>query len=254
MGQWGEMSRILGKGLEMAKRNDSRRWTVLYQLELAWLREQAFDFEAAGEICEQAHEQALKIGHPYTESLSLILLGMARLGLGQLDAAFRCFSEVAARLDRERILMDWILRLPLHDGLGRYWLAQGELARARREAEALRELAAQPGERTYLALAHRTLAEIAMATQQWGEAENEVSRALIALEGTEAPSAEWRVCATTAQLYEQLGHVAEAARHWRRSADALDRLAESLGADDQLRESLSAVPSAQLIQRRAKAR
>src|SRR5262245_55516924 len=36
-GRWGEMSRILGKGLEMAERNESRRWTVLYQLELAWL-------------------------------------------------------------------------------------------------------------------------------------------------------------------------------------------------------------------------
>ena len=119
--------------------------------------------------------------------------------------------------------MDWILRLLLHDGLSRYWLAQGELAQARREAEALRELAAPPGERSYLALAHRTLAEIAMAAGRWDEAENEVSRALAALEGKDAPSAEWRVCATAAQLYEQLGHIAEAARHWRRSADALDR-------------------------------
>jgi len=96
LGRWGEMSRILGKGLEMAERNESHRWTVLYQLELAWLHEQAFDFEAAREMCQRAHEQALKIGHPYTESLSLILLGMARLGLGQREAAFRCFGEVAA--------------------------------------------------------------------------------------------------------------------------------------------------------------
>jgi len=253
LGRWGEMSRILGKGLEMAERNKSHRWIVLYKLELAWLREQAFDFEAAGEMCEQAYEQALEIGHPYTESLSLILLGTARMGQGRRNAAFRCFSEVAARLDSERILMDWILRLPLHDGLSRYWLAQGELTRARSEAEALRELAAPPGERTYLALAQRTLAEIAMAAGQWDEAENEVSRALAALEGTEAPLAEWRVCATTAQLYEQLGRVAEAARHWRRSADALDRLAESLDEDDRLRKSLNTDPSAQLIRRRARA-
>jgi hypothetical protein len=150
--------------------------------------------------------------------------------------------------------MDWILRLPLHDGLSRYWLAHGELAQARREAEALRELAAPPGERTYLALAHRTLAEIAMVAGQWDEAENEASRALAALEGTDAPLAEWRVYATAAQLYEQRDHVAEATRHWRRSADALDRLAGSLGEDDQLRESLNTDPSVQLIQRRARAR
>lgn len=253
LGQWGEMRRILGHGLEMAERNESHRWTVLYKLELAWLQEQAFDFEAASEMCEQAHEQARKIGHPYTESLSLILLGMARLGLGQRETAFRCFSEVAERLERGRILMDWILRLLLHDGLSRYWLAQGELARARREAEALRDLATPPGERTYLALAHRTLAEIAMAARQWDEAETEVSLALSTLKGAEAPLAEWRVCATAAQLYEQLGHTTEAADHRRRSAGTLNRLADSLGEGDRLRQSLDANMGAQTIQRRAHA-
>ncbi|MCI0390794.1 MAG: AAA family ATPase [Acidobacteria bacterium] len=247
LGQWGEMRRILGHGLEMAERNEHQRWTVLYQLEMAWLHEQAFDFEAAREMCEQAYEQARKIGHPYTESLSIILLGMAHLGLEQREAAFQCFSKVAERLERERSLMDWILRLLLHDGLSRYWLAQDELAPARREAESLSELAASPGERTYLALAHRTLAEIAMAAQQWDEAENVVSRALSALEGAEAPLAEWRVCATAAQLYEQLGRTTDAAHHWRRSAEVLDRLADSLGEADQLRQSMGANPAVQAI-------
>jgi len=232
LGQWSEMRRILSQGLEMAERNEHHRWTVLYQLELAWLREQAFDFEAAREMCEQAHEQARKIGRPYTESLSLILLGLAHLGLDEREAAFRCFSEVAERLERERSLMDWILRLLLHDGLSRYWLAQGEFAQARREAAALRDLAASPGERTYLALAHRTLAEIAIANQQLDEAENEVSLALAALEGAEAPLAEWRVCATAAQLYEQVGRTDEAADHRRRSAETLSRLAGSLSEEE----------------------
>ncbi|HKQ73096.1 MAG TPA: AAA family ATPase [Blastocatellia bacterium] len=254
LGQWGKMRRILSRGLEMAERNEHTRWTVLYRLELAWLHEQALDFESARAMCEQAHEQALKIGHPYTELLSLILLGVARLGLGQPEAAFRYFREVAERMERERSLMDWILRFLLHDGLSRYWLARGELEPARREAEALRELAAAPGERTYLALAHRTLAEIAMAAQKWDDAENEVSPALSALEGVEAPLAEWRVCETAAQLYEQLGRAGEADRHWRRSADAIVRLVESLGEDDHLRESLTANPSMQAICRKAKVR
>src|SRR5262245_17223564 len=160
------MRRILDHGLKMADRNESHCRTALCQLELAWLRERAFDFEAARETCEQAHEQARKIGHPYTESLSLILLGMARPELGQRQAAFRCFSEVAERMKRERILMERILRFLLRDGLSHYWLAQGELERTRREAEALRELAAPPGEWTYPALAHRTLAEVALAAQR----------------------------------------------------------------------------------------
>jgi len=140
--------------------------------------------------------------------------------------------------------MDWVLRILLHDGLSRYWLAQGELSPARREAQALREQAARPGERTYLALAHRTLAEIAMAVRQWDEAENEISRALIAIEGAEAPLAEWQVCATAAQLYEQLGRTTEAADNKRRSAETLSRLAGSLSEADRLRQSLLAIPTA----------
>ncbi len=254
LGRWGEMRRILSQGLEMAERNEHSRWTVLYQLELAWLHEQALDFETACEICERAHEQALKIGHPYTELLSLILLGRARLGLGQREAAFRCFLTVIDRLERERSLMDWVLSILLRDGLSRYWFSQGDLVRARNEAETLRDLAAPSGERTYLSLAHRTLAEIALAAQQWDLAEREASLALSVLEVIDAPVAEWRVCATTAQLHEHLGHTAEAARYWRRSANALDRLVESLGEDDQLRESLITHPSAKAIQRRARTR
>jgi len=238
LGQWGEMRRILSHALEMAERNEHQRWMALYQLELAWLHEQAFDYEGAREMCEQAHEQARKIGHPYTESLSLILLGKAHLGMGQGEAAFRCFNEVAGRMERERSLMDWILRILLQDGLSRYWLAEGQLAQARREAETMLELVAPPGERTYLALAHRMLAEIAIATQRWDEAETEISRALAALEGAEAPLAEWRVCATAAKISNQLSDTTEAAQHMRRSAEMLNMLAGSLSEDDPLRQSL----------------
>lgn len=255
-GRWGEMLRIVGEGgsgLEMAERNEHCRWAVLFRLELAWLHEQAFDFERTRELCEQAYDEARKVAHPYTESLSLILLGMAHLGVERREAAFRCFSEVTDRLDRERSLMDWILRIPLHYGLSRYWLTQGDLAGARREAESLCELASAPGERTYLALSLQTLAEIAMAADDWEGAEVAIARALTAIEGAEAPLAVWRVCATAARLCEQLGRISEAADHWRRSAETLNRLAGSLDGADRLRRSLGANPAAQTIQRRAHA-
>jgi tetratricopeptide (TPR) repeat protein len=199
-GRWGEMRRILDHGLEMADRNEHHRWAVLYRLQLAWLHAEAFDFERAREMCEQAHEQARKIHHPYTESLGLILMGRANLGLDRNEAALQCFNQVATSFDRERSLMDWILRMPLHYGLSRYWLAQRQPAQAREHIQRVSELAALPGERTYLALAHQTLAEIDMAEEQWEDAEVEVSKALAVIEGAEIPLAEWRVCETAAQL------------------------------------------------------
>jgi hypothetical protein len=68
MGRWGEMRRILDEGLEMAERNESRRWELLFQMEQAWLYMQAFDLEPGRVICERALEQARRIQHPYTES------------------------------------------------------------------------------------------------------------------------------------------------------------------------------------------
>jgi tetratricopeptide (TPR) repeat protein len=254
LGRWGELQIIVGKeggGLEMAERNEHHRWAVLFRVELAWLHEQAFDFERAREMCEQAYEQARQMGHLYTESLSLILLGMAHQGLDQHKAAFRCFSEVVVRSERERSLMDWVLQIPLHYALSRYWLSQGNPAQARQAAERACEMAATSGEKTYLALGHQTLAEVAMIERDWDQAETAITRALSVLKGAKAPLAEWRVCATAAQLYERLSRAADAAQHWQRSAEVLSRLADSLGKDHHLRQSLLTNITVQAIQRRA---
>jgi hypothetical protein len=101
-------------------------------------------------------------------------------------------------------------------------------------------LAGQPGERTYLALGKSLLAKIALAEQQWEQAEAELLQALAVLEGVEAPLAAWRVYATAAQLYEQRGRSMEARRYWTRSAAVRTQLADSLGNARELRQSLLA--------------
>jgi CheY-like chemotaxis protein len=137
-----------------------------------------------------------------------------------------------------------------------YWVARGLLAqrdyqRARQEAVQVCELAAQPGERTYLALGRRALAEIAMAEQNWDQAEAELAPAQAVLEGVEAPLAEWRVYATAARFHQQRRRKAEANSYWARSAAVLHRLADSLGDADDLRQSLLSHPTVQAILRRA---
>jgi DNA-binding winged helix-turn-helix (wHTH) protein/tetratricopeptide (TPR) repeat protein len=246
-GRWGEMRRILDHGLEMAQRNQHTRWAVLFLLELGWLHEQSFDFEIALHMCEQAHQQAKAIQHTYTELVGLILLGLAHIGLEQKEQAFRCLSEAAERLERERILMDWVLRILLHYALSRYWLAQGKPEEARRDAERVCELAAPPGERTYLALARLVIAEIAIESRDWNAADAAVSESKKALEGVHAPLAEWRVCAVAARLQELRDRTEEAAQLRKRGLEALNQLAESLDETDRLRQSLLGSTIAQSI-------
>jgi tetratricopeptide (TPR) repeat protein len=147
--------------------------------------------------------------------------------------------------------MEWIFQMPLHQGLSEYWLAQEKFDQARQEAERVCEFAAPPGERTYLALGHRTLAEIALAGRDWDQAEAELKQALGALEGSEAPLAEWRVYATVAQFCQQRGHKAEAKRYWTRSAATINHLAESLVEAKELRASLLSHPQVKTILRHA---
>jgi DNA-binding winged helix-turn-helix (wHTH) protein/tetratricopeptide (TPR) repeat protein len=250
-GQWGEMLKALRAGTELADKNGQHLLSTLLNLETAWVYEQAFDFERAQELCERIFAETQKAQYETCQFLGLILLGAARKGLGQYERAAECFIEIAHRLEHKQGSMEWIFRLPLHHEMSRLWLAQGKLSDARRDADKLCELAALPGERAYLALGRQTLAEIALAEHDQSRAGDEITHALDALEGDEAPLAEWRVYAAAANFYEQAGRNEEAAENWTRSALALSRLADSLDGESDLKASLLASETAQEIARRA---
>ncbi|MEW6211558.1 MAG: AAA family ATPase, partial [Acidobacteriota bacterium] len=250
-GRWGEMLRVLTEGIEMAEKNGHRLWAGLFKLEMAWLREQAFDFETAKELCERGIELALEANHSYSLLTSRTLLALAHLGSGDRKAALASFNEILAWIDRERVLMDWIWQMPLRLGLSEYLMAEGLLNEARSEALLARRLAARPGERTYTALASRAMAEISLAEGDACQAEAEIHEAVSALGNREAPIAEWRVFATAAKVFESAGRKSEARQMWKRSAEVIRRLAASLIESDKLRRSFLHHPSVQTIIERA---
>jgi DNA-binding winged helix-turn-helix (wHTH) protein/tetratricopeptide (TPR) repeat protein len=233
LGEWGEAQRLIAAGLQLAAKNGHRLAEWIFQLVLAWLHEQTFDFEGARELCESGGSKDPQLRHLFC----FIRLGMAHLGLGQAEQAFDSFREISRQTEQGRFL-DWIYRAQLHQGLSEYWLARGDLAQARREAEQMCALAAPPQDRTYLALGRRALAEIALAERSWDQAEAELARALAVVEGNEVPLAEWRVYATAARLHQQRRRKAEAERCRTRSRAVLHRLADSLGDEAPLRRHL----------------
>ena len=173
---------------------------VLHMIE-SRLRTQALDFQGAREIAEATLPDARE-GFP--RLITLVGLGEALLGLGAYDRAMACFDEVTESPQRSGFRLDWIFRLPLYRARGQLWLERREFDRARQDALMVCELAALPGQRTYLALGRRLLAEILMAEGRHAEAEAEIEKARAAIEGFEAPLAEWRVYATSAELVRRL--------------------------------------------------
>lgn len=247
-GQWDALYQLLhDDGLRMAEKNEHHLWILLFQLQLAWLAEETFSFETARELSEQGLNQARRSGLPYGRLLGSVRLGFAQLGLGQLQPAFDCFRTSVDWLARERVLMDWILKIPLHHGLSRYWLARGDYQHARKEAATVCSLAAVPGERTYMALGHNTLAEVAVAEHDQQQAQTELQRALALLDDAEAPLAQWRVYASVADLAASQGRRAEAQQYWKLSAKTVTGLAAMLDHAPELRQSLLAAAPVRTI-------
>jgi DNA-binding winged helix-turn-helix (wHTH) protein/tetratricopeptide (TPR) repeat protein len=238
-GRWDEMRRVLHDGMRIAARNGQRLWKVLFRLELAWLHEQALDFERARDLAAHAVEQADRMDLTFGQIFGRIVLGASYLGLGARERAVRLFDEVAERLERERVLMGWILRMPLHLGQAWCWLARRRPAEARREAERLCELAAQPGERTYLALGFLTLAECAAAERQRGRALAHLGRARATASDDDTPLAAWRIETTAARLAAAGGDEDLAKECRQHAVDVLARLAATVRDVPRLHHALS---------------
>jgi tetratricopeptide (TPR) repeat protein len=235
LGRWGDALNLVNESIPLSERNGHTTATTVLRVIQARLHAQALDFAGAREICQQTLVRAPE-GSP--RFLTLIMLGEAHLGLAQLDLARDCFEEVLDRSRAGPFRLDWIFRMPLQHGLSELWLRRGDRDRARQDALQLCGLAATSGQRTYLALGRRLLAEIALGENNAPEAEAELRLSFEAMQGSETPLAEWRVLRTAAELAERLGREQEAADHRARSITCIRGLAESLRPHQTLRQSL----------------
>ena len=250
LGEWGAMRRILSDGLVMAEQNGHHLWARAFRFQTAWLFVHACDFDRARDLCQQ-EMKPVREGQ-LGERLGSIVLGCAQLGAKRYGAAQRAFEDVTERTDGRPVLMDWILQMPLRLGLAENWLARRAFGRAREQAAELCRLAGMAGERTYLALGRRVLAEAALAERDGATADRELSHALDAIAEHEAPLAEWKVCATAARSEEAHKRPPRAQAYWARSVAVLDRLAASLADDPELHRTFLAHPSVQAVRRAAR--
>src|SRR5262249_11354124 len=111
---------------------------------------------------------------------------------------------------------------------------------ARREAERLCELAAQPGERTYLALGFLTLAECAAAERQPGRALGHLERARATGGTDDTPLVAWRIETAAARLAAAGGPEDRARECRARAGDVPTRLASTVRDVPRLHHALSA--------------
>ncbi len=238
LGEWRKLQQIVDAALAMTERNANPQATGLCHLEMAWLHAEALDFDGARQRCEETLERVE--ADAFSFFIGRNLLAKAYLGLHDYPKALAQHNKIIHRIEVDDFKMDFTLYPHFYHGLCEYWLALGDLARARECATRLYEITAPPPERTYLALAHRLLAKIAMAERDLEEAKVQVSYAVSILDHAELPLAAWRVYLTASELYESLGETGKAAEFYRRSEMVIQILAANFSEDDPLQSSLLA--------------
>ena len=146
-------------------------------------------------------------------------------------------------MDRQTLFFGWYWRIPLAAGLTGLWLAKGDRARARLEAERFLELSLATAERTWQGLAWEANARVALADQDYGRARECIGKAVSTVRGFEVPLAAWKVHATAAHIEEESGNLESARFHRDLSRATILRLANSLSEQQPLREIFLSAPA-----------
>jgi tetratricopeptide (TPR) repeat protein len=207
LGNRGRMSDALAtlhEAMAVGRRNGDRFWLPRVPNGIGWIHRELHDFERALAWDQQGLENARECDVVEAEANSLINLGCDFAHLGEDPKTLPIFREVEACFHRDEWFR-WRYNLRLQAGACEYWLSHGDPEKAEEHAKRLLEEAASREVRKYIAVAHKLLAEVAMARGNLAEAEVKLAAALDQLHRYPAPLVAWKTYAVLGRLRRQLG-------------------------------------------------
>src|SRR5271157_237916 len=232
LGEWGEALDEIDRRDAMMDRNTHFPQARANRLYRAFVYSFAQDFARVLETCEPMLPM---LDSPSDIRFCSILMALAELNLGDYQRAQTFLSSAQQDMQRRDVVLDWYRRILLESVFAELWLAKGDLAQARPEAERFLKSALATVERTWRTRAWETSARLAQAERDLTKAKNCIAEGLSAMEGFEVPLATWRLNATAFELYQTLGDRDLAERHRALSRDTIMKLANSLAAQEPLR-------------------
>jgi len=236
LGNLGRMSEALGilnEATEMARRNGDHFFLPRLPNCVGWIHRELQDFDHAMRHDESSVEIARQDHVLEAEANALINLAYDHTLEGAGEKPLAAFREVEAIFLRDDWFR-WRYNIRLRAGQAEYWLAQGNLERAEEYARSLLETATRYEARKYIAVAHRLLAQVAIARGDWLAADTELTVALGLLRQYPAPLAAWRIHAVLGRLRLQLGESQAAREAFAQGAVIAGQIAANVS-DEKLR-------------------
>jgi tetratricopeptide (TPR) repeat protein len=252
LGEWGQALRETKELSSRLDKDGNYYWGRVLHLHRAYVHLHAMDFAGVLAICDSVlplvRDPDLRPAPDHPTPIPsafrnrLILTGSAETALGNYESALEHLLAARADMDRSSIIFNWFWRMRLESAFTELRLAQGDLAQARPQAERFLAITLETAEHTWQALAWEANARVAIAELDQMRAQDCIAKALSAMEGFETPLAVWRVHATASELYRSSGDRGSAERHLALSRETIMKLANSLPAEEPLRETFLSAP------------
>jgi tetratricopeptide (TPR) repeat protein len=247
LGEWGEALHEIKVAVTLLEKNGDDRAAQMLRLFQAWVHLHAMDFAGVRAICEAVFSWLGEPSATSTLRICQVLAGAAETGLRHYARAREHLVTVRNDMERQMVIRDWYWRMPLELALTDLWLAQGDLAQARSQAERFLQVTLATAERTWQVRAWDAKARVALATRDLSQAQACLTQALSTLEDFEVPTAAWHAHATAAALYERTGNATAQAQHRSLSRSTILQLAQSLGTEEPLRITFLSAPSVRVV-------
>jgi tetratricopeptide (TPR) repeat protein len=204
MGRMSAALATLNEAIEKAKRNGDHFWFPRMPNCIGWIHRELQDFDAALEY----DQQGLAVGREHhvleAEANSLINLGFDHIHANQREETLLVFNEVEDIFRRDAWFR-WRWYIRLQAGTAEHWLSQGDAEKAREFAVRLLDTATQYQAHKYIAVAHKLMAQVAVANGDRAEAEKQFEAAFEELLKYPAPLVAWKIYAERGHLKLQEG-------------------------------------------------
>lgn len=153
--------------------------------------------------------------------------------MGESEKTLPAFNEVEGIFQHDSWFR-WRYNIRLQAGTCEHWLAQGDLRRADEYAHRLLEIATHNEAHKYVAVAHKLLAQIAVARGDLAAADAALRAALDELQAHPVPVVAWKTYAALGRLRLQAGGSAGAREAFAEAADIVNKMAAEIQ-DEKLR-------------------
>ena len=206
-GRIAEALDTLGKGMRLADLNGERYWYSRFPNTIGWVHGELGDVESAIRFNEEGVRAAQEADIPEPEANAHMNLANGYVAIEQFDRAWSHLAEGKRILNAEdyKNWLRWRFHIRLSVEETNYWIAAGDLARARTSACDALDRATKSLARKHEAAAHKYLGDIAALEHRDEEARREYHAALAILQAHPCPFVEWKVLLAAGNLAARCG-------------------------------------------------